>query len=197
MNSIAQVLKLIVLSIVGLVALTYFTVDAPKKIEKKAIKLSDLPKTVELLGYDDSKFTTNSIIKKGTIIFVGNHESIVLANKLESMLNLKKGEFVIVSNISDAPWFIKRWQAYEKNITLKGEKHLPWIYDKNGAMRNFLQVPTSDSVKYFVYKVRDNENIEKIYNGKVKFGTLDGAMSDKEQEENLQKVIDILKSVSK
>ena len=192
MNSISQTIKLILISTVGLVALTYFTVDAPVKVEKKVIVLKNLPKTVELLGYDDRQFSTNSIIKEGVIIFVGNHESIAVSNKLEEMLNLPKGMFVIVSNVSDSPWFIKRWQAYSKNEQLKGDNNLPWIYDKNGAMRNFLQVPTSDAVKYFIYKVKNDKTIEKVYTGKVPVGTIDGSISDKKMEKNLKSALDAL-----
>jgi len=108
------------------------------------------------------------------------------------MLNSDAGKFVIISNISDAPWFIKRWQAHTQNTKLKGEKHLPWIYDRDGSIRNFLQVPTSDTVKYFVYKVDNKGIIERIFIGRVKVGTIDGAMSPKEIEENLQEVVNLI-----
>ena len=190
--SIWGVIRLVIISTVGVVLLTYLTVDAPVKIEKKVIDIKNLPQTVELIGYDDEKFATKSIIKKDTILFVGNHESIVLAKDLEKMLNLEAGKFVIISNVSDAPWFIKRWQAHTQNTKLKGEKHLPWIYDRDGAIRNFLQVPTSDTVKYFVYKVDNKGIIERIFIGRVKAGTIDGAMSQKEIEENLQEVVNLI-----
>lgn len=190
--SIWGVIRLAIISAIGVILLTYLTVDAPVKIEKKVIDLKNLPKTVELIGYEDEKFATKSIIKENTILFVGNHESIVLSKDLEKMLNLEAGKFVIISNISDAPWFIKRWQAHTKNTKLKGEKHLPWIYDRDGAMRNFLQVPTSDAIKYFVYKVDSKGIIERIFIGRVKVGTIDGAMSPKEIEENLQEVVNII-----
>jgi len=182
-------IKLIFISVVALIALTYLTVDAPVKIEKKEVVLTDLPEIVELIGYEDQEFNTSSIIKKDILIFVGNHESIVLADDLEKMLQLPVGKFVIVSNISDAPWFIKRWQAHTKNTTLKGEKHIPWIYDRDGAIRNFLQVPTSDSLKYFIYKVNDDGVIKRVYVGKVKAGTIDGKMSQDEIKENLSEAI--------
>lgn len=185
-------IKIVLISTVGLVLLTFLTVDAPVKMEKKEINIKNLPKTVELIGFKDQRFTTNSIIKKDTVIFVGNHESIVLANNLQKMLNLKDGQFVIVSNVSDAPWFIKRWQAHTQNEKLKGEKHLPWIYDRDGGIRNFLQVPTSDPIKYFVYKVDKNGVINKVFIGKVKKGTIDGAMSIQEVNENLQEVVNKL-----
>ncbi len=195
MNIISTV-KIVFLSAVGLILLTYLTVDAPEKQVKKEINITNLPTSVELIGYDDKPFATSSIIKPNTIIYVGNHESIVLANSLNKMLNLDEGQFVIVSNISDAPWFIKRWQAHTKNENLKGEKHLPWIYDRNGQIRNFLQVPTSDAVKYFVYQVNASGIINRIYIGKVKMGTIDGAMNDEEIKENLSEVVDIIKNSS-
>jgi hypothetical protein len=182
-------IKIILISAISLVVLTFLTVDKPVKIEKKEINLVNLPKTVELIGYEDQEFNAASIIKKDTIIFVGNHESIVLAGDLEQMLNLPIGEFVIVSNVSDAPWFIKRWQAHTKNTTLKGEKNIPWIYDRDGSIRNFLQVPTSDALKYFIYKVNNEGIIKRVYIGKVKSGTIDGIMSDNEIKENLSLAI--------
>jgi hypothetical protein len=178
-------IKIIIISAISLMILTFLTVDKPTKIEKKEISLVNLPKIVELIGYENQEFNAASIIKKESIVFVGNHESIVLADDLEQMLNLPIGKFVIVSNISDAPWFIKRWQAYTKNTTLKGKKNIPWIYDRDGSIRNFLQVPTSDSLKYFIYKVNNEGIIKRVYIGKVKSGTIDGMMNEKEIKENL------------
>jgi len=182
---IVSTIKLIIISVIALIALTFLTVDAPVKMEKKEILLQDLPKVVELIGYEDQEFNTRSIIKENTIIFVGNHESIVVADDLEEILGLEVGKFVIVSNISDAPWFIKRWQAHTKNTKLRGENNTPWIYDRDGKIRTFLQVPTSDSLKYFIYNVDKDGIIKRVYIGKVKIGTIDGAMSRDEIQENL------------
>ncbi|BFU77231.1 hypothetical protein ALC152_04460 [Arcobacter sp. 15-2] len=187
-------IKLILISAIALIVLTFLTVDTPKKIEKKEITLQDLPKTVELIGFEEQEFNAASIIKKDILIFVGNHESIVLADKLDKMLNVSVGKFVIVSNISDAPWFIKRWQAHTKNTKLKGEKNIPWIYDRDGKIRNFLQVPTTDALKYFIYKVDNNGIVKSIYIGKVKPGTIDGKMNEKEINDNLKEAI---KSINK
>jgi len=185
-------IKLIIISVVAVVALTFLTADAPVKIEKKEINLVDLPKTVELIGFENEEFNTKSIINEGTVIFVGNHESIVLADDLEKMLNLKVGRFVVVSNVSDAPWFIKRWQAHTQNTKIKGKNPTPWIYDRNGAIRNFLIVPTSDAVKYFVYKVKDNGVINRVFIGKVKMGTLEGKMTKSEIQDNLSLAVEAI-----
>ena len=193
MHNVGTIFKIIIISVIGFIVITYLTVEPPKRIQKQQIDIKNLPNTVELIGFEDQKFATKSIIKPNSIIFVGNHESIVLANHLQSMLNLKDGQFVTVSNISDAPWFIKRWQAHTKNTKIKGEKQQAWIYDRDGAMRNFLQVPTSDSIKYFVYRVKEDGLVDKIFVGKVKVGTIDGKMSQKEIEENLKEVIGLIK----
>jgi len=187
-------IKLIIISVVILVSLTFLTVEAPVKIERKEITLVNLPKTVELIGFENQEFNAKSIIKEDTIIFVGNHESIAVSDDLENMLNLPIGKFVIVSNISDAPWFIKRWQAHTQNTKLKGEKHIPWIYDRDGSIRNFLAVPTSDAVKYFIYKVNDNGIINRVYIGKVKVGTIEGKMSKDEIKDNLSLAIEAIKN---
>jgi len=195
MNIIGTI-KIVFLSVIMLVVLTLLTVDKPQKMAKGEIKLGNLPKVVELIGYDDQTFNTNTIIKKDTIIYVGNYESIVLANDLEKMLNLPTGKFIIVSNISDAPWFMKRWQTHTKNEKLKGNKHIPWIYDKDGKIRNYLKVPTADSLKYFVYKVSNKGIINRIYIGKVKAGTIDGGMNDQQKKENLSEVVKIIKGTT-
>ena len=190
-----SIIKLVIISVVALVGLTLLTVDAPQKMEKKEIIIQNLPQSVELIGFEEQKFATKSIIQPESFIFVGNYESIVLSKKLDELLNLPNGQLVIVSNVSDAPWFIKRWQAHNQNIKLKGEKHLPWIYDRDGAIRNFLQVPTSDGVKYFVYHVQKDGKIKNIYIGKVKQGTIDGAMSEEEIHSNLAPLIEKIQTL--
>ena len=192
---IITILKLVALSTIFVVGLTYITVEPPKKMVKKEIILSDMPKTVELIGFENKEFSSQSIIKPYSVIFVGNHESIVLAKSLEDMINLPLGQFVTVSNISDAPWFIKRWQAHNKNIELEGKSANPWIYDRKGAVRHFLQVPTSDALKYFVYYVTKNGIVQKIYQGQVKSGTIDGAMSKEEIESNLTEVAALIRTL--
>lgn len=190
-----SIVKLVFISIVALIALTLLTVDAPKRIEKVAVNIENLPQSVELIGFENQKFITNSIIKPKSIIFVGNHESIILAKTLDEMLGLNAGDFIIVSNVSNEPWFIKRWQAHTQNTKLKGDKHLPWIYDRDGSIRNFLQVPTSDALKYFVYNVKKDGNIKNIHIGKIKAGTMSGSMTENEIRENLKEVVEKVKKL--
>lgn len=191
-----QMIKLVVISVVALIGITFLTVDPPQKIEKKEITLQNLPKSVELIGYENQEFATNSIIKKESIIFVGNYQTIILANTLHEMLALPQGKFVIVSNISDAPWFIKRWQAHTKSTELKGTEHLPWIYDRDGKIRNFLQVPTSDAVKYFIYKVDNDGKVKRIYNGKVESFDPEKELSNEQMETILKEAVSIIKNTN-
>lgn len=176
-----------------LVGLTFLTVEPPKKLEQKPITLSELPKAVELIGFENREFSAKTIIKPQSVIFVGNHQSIVLANDFKKMLDLPLGRFITVSNISDAPWFIKRWQAHNRNIELKGKQSDPWIYDRSGSMRHFLQIKDQDVLKYFIYYVDKNNRVEKIYTGKVEFGALDGAMTREDIKKNLLKAVEAVK----
>lgn len=191
-----QMLKLVVISVVALIAITFLTVKPPQKIEKKEITLENLPKSVELIGYENQEFATNSIIKKESIIFVGNYQTIILANTLHDMLSLPAGEFVIVSNISDAPWFVKRWQAHSKSTEIKGSEHLPWIYDRDGKIRNFLQVPTSDAVKYFIYQVNSDGKVKRIYNGKVENIDPEKELSLDQMKMILEEAVSIIKNTN-
>ena len=184
---IMPIVKIVFLSTVMLIALTLLTVDKPQKMTKGEIKLENLPKIVELVGFEGKEFNTNSIIKKETIIFVGNSQSIVIASDLENKLGLGIGKFVIVSNISDEPWFLKKFKEYDRNDKLKGKELTPWIYDANGKIRNYLKVPTADPLKYFVYKVNTLGIIKRIYIGKVAKSVTNGIVSD-----NLQEVIKII-----
>ncbi len=195
--NIWQTLKIVFISIFVLVAITFLTVEPPKKIQNKTITIKELPISVELIGFEDRQFHTDSIIKKDTIIFVGNSESIMIANDLHEMLQLPIGKFIIVSNVSDAPWFVKKWQAHTKNTKLKGEKHLPWIYDRDGNIRNFLQISSSAPLDYFVYKVGENGIIEKIYNGKVKLGITEGKFSKEDIQKSLIEVVDLIKEIDR
>ncbi len=191
-----QILKLVIISVIALVGITFLTVEPPQKIEKKVIDIQNLPKSVELIGYENQEFAAKSVIKKGSVIFVGNYQSIILANTLHEMLALPTGDFVIVSNISDSPWFLKRWQAHTKNTELKGSDHLPWIYDRDGKIRNFLQVPTSDGVKYFIYKVDNSGIITRIYNGKLENFDLEKEVSKEKMEEVLKEAVSIIKNTN-
>jgi hypothetical protein len=193
LNRLGTTLKVVFLSVVFLVGLTYLTVEPPKKIEKKVITLDQLPDKVELIGFENQEFSAKSIIKPNTVIYVGNHESIALANNFKNMLNLPIGGYAVVSNISDAPWFIKKWQAHNQNIELKGDQKDPWIYDRNGEMRHFLQVKSQDVLKYFVYFVNEDRTVDRIYTGQVKSGTIEGSMSEKEKKENLSKAVTLVK----
>ena len=98
MKTLATI-KLIIISIAVIMILTFLTVDVPVKSNEKDIHLSNLPKTVELMGYENQKFNTNSIIKENTIIFVGNYESIVLSEHLEKTLKLPISAFFLIINL--------------------------------------------------------------------------------------------------
>lgn len=188
MKKVISIIKIILVSVIFLVGLTYLTSNPPKQIENKDILLKELPKTVNLVGYENREFNTNSIIKEDTIIFVGNFESLAIANDFINLAKDKNKNIVVVSNISDAPWFIKKWQAHDKSLELRGDTNIPWIYDKDGAIRYFLQIKSSEPLKYTVFKVL-KDKIKEIYQGSVVKGTIDGKMSKDDIKNELTKAL--------
>lgn len=188
--SIWGIIKLVVLSIGFVFLVTYMTVEPPKKIVEKQINLIDLPKAVQVVGVEDVDFATKSIVKKDSIIFVGNFESIVLAPKFYEMLEEDdKKRLVIVSNVSDAPWFIKKWKAHDQNMELKKNLSQAWIFDQNGAMKSFLQIKSSNPLKYYVYKVHNDGIVYKIHESQVPQGTIDGLLSEDDMKRRLDTIV--------
>jgi hypothetical protein len=173
MGNIKAVIKLTILTILFLGMTVYMTATPPLKIDKssKKINMKYMPKFVRLLN-DEHQYETNKIIKNGTIIVLANHDSIAVVNTLDKYIQ----DIVIVTNISAAPWFVKKWIIPEKLVSLKGNSKTSWIYDEDGKMKYFLKIQSDKAVVYEIFLMKDNQ-ITKLFEGKVKAGALDESMS--------------------
>jgi hypothetical protein len=176
MGNIKAIIKLSILTIAFLGMIVYMTATPPHKIDKSSekINMNYMPKVVKLLD-DDIEYDLKSIIKNGTIIVVANHDSIAVLNTLDKYLD----NIVIVTNISAAPWFVKQWIIPEKLTALKTNTKTAWIYDEDGRMKAFLKISSDQAVTYEVLMMSD-DNIIKLFSGKVKAGALDGSMNEDE-----------------
>lgn len=193
MAKINSIFKIVFFSLSILFIITYLTVEPPKKIDTNDIDISNLPKTVELIGFEETLFNTNSIIKNNSILFVSNFESIAIAKQFVERVKSLKQDVVVVSNISDAPWFLKNFKTKDKTLQIKGDKDTtPWIYDKDGAIRYFLKLKSADPLKFFVFQVQNNKVI-KIETSSVKQGTIDGKMTEEEISKLIEPIIKKLK----
>lgn len=187
---IKSILKLTILTCIFFGMIVFMTATPPKKVEATdgEILLSNMPKTIKLLD-DEVGYATDSIIKDKTFIAVANHDSIILVKDLDQHLE----NFVVVSNISAAPWFVKEWIIPSKLKELKGEKKTPWIYDEDGSVKHYLQI-RSDAATSFVILQRQGNKIQKVYQGNVKEGALDGLMTEDEIKKQL---LDIISKIQK
>jgi hypothetical protein len=187
--NIWSILKLVVFSVVFVVAITFLTVEPPKQINtKNTIELKDLPKEVYLVGSEDVPYNTSSIIKNKSIIFLGNTESIILAPTFAKLAQNISKDLVVVSNVSATPWFLKQYSEYEKNVKLSNNSTNAWIYDKDGSIRAFLNVPTANPLKFFIYEVVDN-TIKLVYEDNIASKANNVAMSIEDQKKLLQKAL--------
>ncbi len=182
---IKSILKLTILTCIFFGTLVYMTATPPQKVEavESEILLSNMPKTIKLLD-DEIGYASDSIIKDKTIIVVANHDSIAVVKDLDNHLQ----NFVVVSNISAAPWFVKEWIIPNKLKELKGDKDTPWIYDEDGIVKHYLQIKSDNATTYVVLQ-RQNDKIVKLFEGDVKSGALDGSMTDDEIKKQLSAII--------
>ena len=189
-----NILKIVFLGIVGIGLLTYLTAEKPKDLKasediKGKISVSSLPKMVELVGKEE-KVNTASLFSKGkTLLIVGNHDSLSVVKDLKNLFDVDM-PYVMVANISAAPWFVKKWIVPSKLEELNENSKAEMIFDTEGTVVAALAQNDTTETKYFAYVV-ENGFIGKPYVGTVKEDAMDGSMSKEEKIEALKPVIDL------
>ncbi len=193
-----NILKIVFLGLIGFSLLVYFTAEKPKNISEKVVQngmlsLENLPQNIELVG-NKNIISSSDVFKKDqdTLIVVGNHDSLSVVKDLKTYFTLDM-PYVMVANISNAPWFIKKWAIPGKLEELTKNSNIPMIYDYDGSMVNSLNQFDTTKTAYFAYLIDENGNISNIYNGNVKENAMDGSMSEEEKKASLQPLIDLLK----
>ena len=193
----ANLLKVIFLGLVGFGLLVYLTADKPKTIVSnenvvKIVKYETLPQSFELVGKDDL-VTKESLLPRGekSLIIVGNHDSLSVVKELPKYFKLEL-TYVMVANISSAPWFVKKMFIPGKLEDLNEGTNIPMIYDFDGDMVNALKHTDNAKTKFSAYILNKEGTISKIYDGNVKEGALDGAMSETEKKAALAPLFKLL-----
>ncbi len=183
-----NILKIVFLGVVGFALLVFLTVEKPQAFASDSvtdISYASLPAKYELVG-KDGEFTKDSLFKKGekTLIIVGNHDSLAVVKELPKYFKVDM-PYIMVANISSAPWFVKKMFIPGKLEDLNEGTNIPMIYDFDGLMVKALNVTDNHKTKYFAYILDENGKISKIYDGVVKEGALDGSMNEKEKKDSL------------
>ncbi len=180
----ANVLKIVFLGIIGFGLLIYLTApEQPStnksKIVNKSVKitLSTLPNYFEIIG---GGYMRKQELFKGneeSFIVVLNHDSLSLVKSLNKSLNKK---MILVANISNTPWFIKKLAVNGKLEELNINSKIPFINDGSGELINALNLNDDTQNKYFIYKVSKDNSIIKVLESTIKEGALENGLSDLE-----------------
>lgn len=191
-------IKLVMLGIAAFAVLVFLTAEKPNSLNAaqtpntQSLTLSMLPSQYELVG-KDQLVSKESLFKQGqeTLIVVGNHDSLSVVKDLPTMFELKT-PYVMVANISAAPWFVKKLFIPGKLEELNQNSNIPMVYDFEGDMSKALKVTNNAKTAFIAYKVNIDGSISKLLEGSVKEGALDGSMSEEEKKAALQPLVDML-----
>ena len=193
----ANILKIVFLGLVGFSLLVFLTVDKPKQISKddsaKILNYDVLPSKYELVGIN-KEVSKDNLFKKNekTLIVVGNHDSLSIVKELPKYFKLEI-PYVMVANISAAPWFVKKMFIPGKLEELNEGTKIPMIYDFDGDMVNALNIVDNGKTKFAAYILSKEGIVSKVYEGSVKEGALDGSMNETEKKAILKPLIDLVK----
>jgi hypothetical protein len=151
-----------------------------------------LPSDYELVG-QDNRVTKETLFKQNerALIIVGNHDSLSVVKDLPKFFEIKL-PYIMVANISSAPWFVKKMFIPSKLEEINTDSNIPMIYDFNGDMVNTLKVTNNAKTAFVAFLLEENGNIKKLYEGNVKEGALDGSMNEEEKKNTLTPLINLL-----
>lgn len=193
----ANLLKIVFLGLVGFGLLVYFTAEKPKQVVANdnvlnIIKYDSLPAKFELVG-KDNEIKKESLFEKNKkyLIIVGNHDSLAVVKDLPKLYKIET-PYIMVANISAAPWFVKKMFIPGKLEELNEGTNIPMIFDMDGSMVNALKVTDNSKTKFFAYILTEVGTISKIYEGTVKEGALDGTMNEEEIKNTLKPLYELL-----
>lgn len=188
---IKNVLKIVFLGIVGFAGLVYLTAPedriAPKKSASKIQKnVAYFPSHFELIG-EGNYFRSEVIFPKGEkkTIIVLNHDSLVVFNELDKY---KKEDIVLVANVSQTPWLIKKLAVDGKLEELYENTNNKLINDSSGDFVKVLGLNSVIQNKYYVYKVAKDGTIKKAFEGEVKLDAMQKGITSEEKASILKEL---------
>lgn len=194
----ANFLKVVFLGLGFFALLVYLTAEKPVQIKnnnnvRNIIKYESLPQYYEIVG-KDGLISRESLFKKNkeALIVVGNHDSLAVLKEFNKLFNFDK-DYVMVANISSAPWFVKKMFIPGKLEELNENSKIPMIYDFDGNSVKSLYVTDNAKTKFTAFLLTKEGTITKIYEGSVKEGALDGSMSEAEMKKSLEPLYKLIK----
>ncbi len=190
-----NILKIVFLGVIGIFALTYLTVEKPEvkaNDNPAGLSYANLPAQYELVGVANN-VNKEELFKANekTLIVVGNHDSLAIVKELPKLFDVKL-PYVMVANISSAPWFVKKMFIPGKLEELNEGTNIPMVFDMDGAAVAALNVTENAKTKFIAFMLNENGTISELYTGEVKEGALDGSMNEEEKKAALKPLADLL-----
>lgn len=194
----ANVLKIVFLGIVGFGLLVYLTAPkqnsekiSSKTLKSNSLKVSSLPTHYEVIGINGYEKREN-LFQTGSekFIIVLNHDALSLVESLKTFIDK---DIVLVANISNTPWFIKKMAVDGKLEELNLNSQVPIISDSNGDLISRLNLNDDTQTKYFIFKVKKDSSIIKIAEEFVKEGALENGLTKDELEKSIELLLSQLK----
>ncbi|MBS9782610.1 MAG: hypothetical protein KGV43_02270 [Arcobacter sp.] len=153
----ANLFKVIFLGVLGFFALVYFTAQKPKQISSKEAKSS--------IKYEKIPNNLKNILKENTYIIVASYDAMLVFKDINKYLGLKK-PIILVPNISNTSWAMKKLFVESKLEELKNTTDEIVLYDKNSSLANILNIYSTQN-KFYIYKI-ENKLIKLVYKNKIK-----------------------------
>lgn len=191
-------LKIAFLGIIGFAALVFLTAEKPttlnaNDVPKGALTLVKLPSKYEIVG-EDKEVLRNELFVAGqkTLVVVGNHDSLSVVKELPKYYNIQI-PYVMVANISAAPWFVKKLFIPGKLEEINENSNIPMVYDFDGDMAKSLNIIDNSKTAFSAYVVASTGVVTKVFEGRVKEGAIDGSMNEQEKKEALKPLLEYIK----
>ena len=185
-------LKIVILGIIGFALLVYLTAPKnPNSVEvnqnsKNVLNIDYIPRYFEVAG-KSSYVQFETFFQKGVekYIIVLNHDSLALFKDLYKYTNKN---FVLVANISNTPWLIKKFAVNGKLDEMYKSSTIPLINDSTGSFINSLALNDNTQNKYFIYKINIDGTIVKVNEGLVELNILEKGISEEYSKNSLERI---------
>ena len=185
-------LKIVILGILGFALLVYLTAPKnPNSVEinqnsKNVLNIDYIPRYFEVAG-KSSYVQFETFFQKGVekYIIVLNHDSLALFKDLYKYTNKN---IVLVANISNTPWLIKKFAVNGKLDEMYKSSTIPLINDSTGSFINSLALNDNTQNKYFIYKINIDGTIVKVNEGLVELNILEKGISEEYSKNSLERI---------
>lgn len=184
--NLANIAKISFLSIAAFALLIYLTAEKPQT------NVSELPKSAKLIGYSQSVLSS-TIFMPNSIIAIANHDALPILAQIPNITKIDKN-FVLIANISQAPWAIKEFVIADKLKNLEKSPNTAFVFDDTGVFSTYFKHSNNDKKYYAIYFLDSKSHISKVSDGNVEDGDFDKNMT---KEQIAQKISHSLNAISK